>query len=814
MGQVMATDPARSTTPFANRPRQLWQVPVFLLGLLAVVAVPALRPLWGLDTLAGAESLLRSAREALDQSPPDAARAAERGQRVLALAPRYPQLAGEAAFVVGSAYLRLAAEPGAEAARARELARKYLEQADSLGVAEEDRPRLQYRLGKVRLLLNADPAQVVAALTKGMESPDDPAEAYDLLAQAYLRLTPPNPEKALEATNQQLTRLLPTGDTRLQAQARLRQGELHLRLKNVAEGRQALERITNDGTGVFFTAQALLAQSYEAATEWARAARHWEQARADPRLAPAAKGRALYHLGVCLAQDQRAKEAATVWEEALPLGGETAQAAALRLAELRLESEPRAAADSLAAALQAVRGPDDYHNPLVPLDEARPLVEKAGQLARARGDWETAQRLAELYGRLAAPGGADVLAGLTADAWADALIEQAKKAPADQAVALEEQARARRRLAGQAYEKAAAGAPAGPEQANWLSNSADRYLRANDLTRAVEVLTRYTQLDGVVSEEQLTRAWFELAQARHRLQQYAAARDAYRHCLKPGGPYAIRARHGLAKLDLAENRFDEAEQALQENLKALREASPPDHAQIEPTLYALALVAYNRQAAVREELREYGTAEQRLLLALQQYPNSPEANQARLTLASCYWFRAAMKSKILDANPPGKGGLSDDERKLYQRQQVELLGQAAEQYERAEKTLLDRQRSGAALSPEEGTQLKNGAFHAVDCYFWMGRYEDAVQRYKVLALRYQQLPEELIARYQIFMIYFLYLKQPDRAAEEFARFRAAFDKVPESAYDGSTQQHVRAFWVKMLDDATKAIEAARQAASR
>ena len=55
-------------------------------------------------------------------------------------------------FVVGSACLRLADEPGADSARERQHARQHLERAETLRVAEDDRPKLQYRLGKVWLL--------------------------------------------------------------------------------------------------------------------------------------------------------------------------------------------------------------------------------------------------------------------------------------------------------------------------------------------------------------------------------------------------------------------------------------------------------------------------------------------------------------------------------------------------------------------------------------------------------------------------------------------------------------------------------------
>src|SRR5262245_7177943 len=114
----MATDTARSTTP-----RHLWQVPVFFLGAAALAAVLVLRPYLGPDTLASAEHQLHEARQALTKDP---AATVQRGLRVIALADRYPQLAGEAHFLVGTARLKLADDAGNDPTRERLQARDHV----------------------------------------------------------------------------------------------------------------------------------------------------------------------------------------------------------------------------------------------------------------------------------------------------------------------------------------------------------------------------------------------------------------------------------------------------------------------------------------------------------------------------------------------------------------------------------------------------------------------------------------------------------------------------------------------------------------
>src|SRR5205814_254165 len=112
------------------------------------VAVLVLRPRFSADTVAAAEHQLHEARKELEHSPPDLSSALQRADRILALVDRYPQLAGEAHLLAGTAHLRLADEPGADAARERQQARQQLEQAATHGVADSDKPKLDYRLAK------------------------------------------------------------------------------------------------------------------------------------------------------------------------------------------------------------------------------------------------------------------------------------------------------------------------------------------------------------------------------------------------------------------------------------------------------------------------------------------------------------------------------------------------------------------------------------------------------------------------------------------------------------------------------------------
>src|SRR5207248_1301378 len=109
-------------------------------------------------------------------------------------------------------------------------------------------------------------------------------------------------------------------------------------------------------------------------------------------------------LGLCYRHLGRWTDADRTWEAALQHGGDAMQAAALRLADLRIEGGQRATALGLyEKALRPVTRPADYRNALVDGAEARALVEAGCRAFREAGDHEHAHRLAVLYGRIAAP---------------------------------------------------------------------------------------------------------------------------------------------------------------------------------------------------------------------------------------------------------------------------------------------------------------------------------------------------------------------------------------------------------------------------
>ena len=73
-----------------------------------------------------------------------------------------------------------------------------------------------------------------------------------------------------------------------------------------------------------------------------------------------------------------------------------------------------------------MRTPEDYHNGLIGLNDARQLFEAGCRWYLHTGNHEAALQVARLYERLAVPGTAQELAGQAAEAWGKMLLEQVR----------------------------------------------------------------------------------------------------------------------------------------------------------------------------------------------------------------------------------------------------------------------------------------------------------------------------------------------------------------------------------------------------
>jgi hypothetical protein len=755
----MSTHTAPGTTlregPLARigrAPGQLWQVPAFFAGLLALVAVTVGTGFHRAPAAAQFDREINELREALKQrrTPPE--QLLPTAEHLLTVARAdFPQRAPEAHFLLGLVHARLAElSPPDRARDERREARSHLEQAEAHGVPAQDLPRLHYALGKLLYQSGGDLAQTIGYLSQGTaQGTEDLAEGYGMLAQAYLRLQPPDVEAALRANEKQLEN---TDDEAVLGTARLLRAELLLGRGEVANALKHLKYVGAAAPpGVRRQAQYLQARCAQEEGFNGDAEKLWKGLLAEPSVVPGGKAHILYALGLCHANEEPRADAAAEadWRQAAGQGGEYGQAAALRLAELALrQAEQRgpgmdggAALPWFRAALDKVQSRADYKNSLVNLDQARELFEAGCRMYREGQDHERAWELATLYRKIALPGVAEEQMAQAAEARADSLAKKAGAGVGSAAAKGREQAQQFYREAGAAYEQSAAGRIA-EEKALRLRRGAACYLQAqdhDDRVKAAALLREFIELTQDPGRK--AEGWFALAGAYRALHDGDQARQAYYACIQYAkGQQATRARLELAELEVEQGNLPAAEEILQGILSQAGPSADPQ-AQ-EQARYRLAELSY-QLAELSHRQRKHPDWEKavfRLTEAVRQYPHNPGVLAARDLLGDCHRKLAAQASQ-------GSANQAPDNPSpvVYTTMRAENLEKAWRVYDDLADDL-EKRSQVAALSPAEDLLWRKAQFAAADCLLELpNNLSEAVRRFAKIAERYRGRMEMLWA---------------------------------------------------------------------
>jgi tetratricopeptide (TPR) repeat protein len=808
MGKVMAPDKgltvphSQSSAPPEYTVGQLWQVPLFLAGLAVLSAVWLTRPLWYDAEVVHVRRDLAAARSQLQD-----AHVALNGLTVLlsdALnhIDRVPDRAGEAHFLLGSTYLRLAEQVATErAADFWQKARTHLEQGEQLGVPESDGPPLLYRLGQAWYHTGGDAQRIIDHLNRAIDQvEDDRAIGYEILTQCYLRLPAPNLAAALQAVEKQLQ--LPTVNESRLIPARLLRGELLLHLQQHEAARKVLAQIgTEAPPAIQARARYLRACSYQDEKDWVEAAKLWQEVLADRRQPPTDPGRVWYSLGCCYRNLHRAADADRAWDQAVQQGGVEAQAARLRLANVRVETDKIPSALELyERALSNVREPASYQNPLVTLPEAGALLAADCRTCKDAGKFEAAEKLARLYTKLAPPGPAQVLVGQVTQAWAAAQYARARQGK-DLALVRQEGDAARRhfREAAAAYQAAAEASADQAERTECLWQAASCWMQGQDFQHAVAAYEVVINLRPAPAR--LSEAWYGRGEAHQALHQDDSAAKAYLKCIETGGLFASRARYRLAMVENAHGNFAEAENMLKHSLDLLAAEPEPDREAQENTLFAYADLLF-LQRRFSEAAKPYDQA-------LTLYPASVRALTGLYRLALCYRNHAAHES---EDTPPG-----DLQNFRQQRNQFAFwLDKAAEKLQRLVDDLQARQTRQTALSQAEPTLFRQARFDLADCRFRLGQYEPAIRLYIGLANEYDQQVEGVLARKQLCRCYLATITSKNQeeylklAMHTLQEMRQTLNHLDASAFQGRPDTESKAeleAWLKSQEEELKALGA-------
>ena len=372
-------------TDAASPSRNLWQVPTFLVGIAALIAVWHARPYLHQTPAQIYEQDFSALRQALDKNQVDAVQVQTLLHKVNGVEPP-PDLEKSAPYVIGSAIAVMAelVSSPEEAAELWKTARKLLETAAEKGLADGDKLRHKFRLAKTWAHTGEPPLKVIDALTETIMCGDDPTEGDLILANLYLSRDPPDTVKARDYLKDYLSHLGVPGRSEVQQrqlnQVRLKLGELYTLLKENDEARKVLERIGPDAPpDLLVEAKMQIALTYLAGEEWGDAIHCLEQARDIRGINATEKATVLYRLAEACLKANRKSDAQAAFDQLRKGTGPEVQAAAFRWAELQMSDSVKQedAVVAFESALNDFPSGDSYDNKLLPLSEARFLVEKA-----------------------------------------------------------------------------------------------------------------------------------------------------------------------------------------------------------------------------------------------------------------------------------------------------------------------------------------------------------------------------------------------------------------------------------------------------
>jgi hypothetical protein len=787
--------PQRYAQPIIpSAPRIVWPWPMFLLGAAALIAVWVGRPYWRPTNADRVKRELQEARGILGRPSPDLNRALELGQKALEQGSVYPQYVGEASFLMGCVYLKQAEDAPEPEAKWQE-ARRCFEKAEAAGAPEADKVRLAYCLGKVLHLTKADPVRALDYIRKG-DDPEAAGERWQLMAECCLTQNPPDVKGAIDATNNQIPLIL-QGDGRSRASAYYRLAELHLRRNQVPDARKALEEIrVPDSQEVYDSSRVLLARCYQAEGSYALATTTWEAVRTKSK--PVIdKGAIDFELGWCYWKTGRDEEAKKVWDEAQTLGGEPGQASQLRKAEMQLAdlSNRARAVPTLEDALKSVQKPADYHNSLYSVVQAQQLLERSCQEFKAVADWASAGKLAELLTRLSGANKGKELAAEIAQAWGLSLQKKAA-GEAGQAAShdVEEAAKQFRCAATLAAELATADLPK-ETQAEWLRRAANNYLNCGDkldVQNAVAMIDRMQKLgvSGAIEGE----LSFLRALSFARLGEIDQALEAYRVCLTPNNPKQFRARCDM--VNLVVNQAG----PIEEKLKRIDQAAETLAPNLDPAVHDQDAVTAEESAHLMGHLmyikRDWSRAEAYLVAAISQYPKNDQALNSRYLLSQCYYYMAYLESqRANDSN------LSEQERDKAQKRRQDFLEKSRATAEPLQEDLIKLEQE-QKMTEAERTLLWLASCRAVECYFFLGKFEDAARLYNLLRMRCAKPVDEIKVLSQLWQCSYS-LNDRDKCASYAADLRNLLKSLPNEAFDNSSELNSRAHWeewLKRVDD--------------
>jgi len=787
---------------------QLWQIPMFFIGLAALLGVAASSP-WRLTPQeADFRRYLINLRQDLTNESADGAALANQAENVLLRVGEFPRRAAEAHFLAGSAYiLQAQSKPAGRAAETWTRAAQNLEKANAIGVAEADLPSLQYRLGYSLYRLNKDHTRAIDLMTMAVDkgSPNL-ADGYRALIDANLNAPTPNLDGALAASRRMLD-LIPESQFEARSQARLQHAEMLLRKERRPDAIRELEQIgTKAPTPIRVKARLMHARACEAEGAWSDAVPIWSELLKDASHVPGGRAFIYYRLGWCYHEMKPANynENIRAWTEAVKFGDVAGQAAGIHLGELRLALGGEHSAQALldwSLALKNVKSADDFKNPLIEVVHLRKLLDRAYDTFQEQRDIEKTQTVAELYRRITQDGVADLRLAQTAEAYAQHLGDKLKEKIAG---VQEGDVFDQYRRAGQAYVNAS-NAPDAKDRTDSLWRSIQCYLAARDVARAQQVLLQYVNIE--TDEERLAEAWFTIGDLYQITGQKEKAYTAFVKCIEfPDTVFAARSDFHIAEVEIENKNFKRAEEIL---TKIVTGASNHIDAQTrEKSYFRLASLLF----AAPDQLAK---AQIYLKACVTLYPANSNNLVVRDQLGECCRRLATaemeqeieLRKKIQLTNATDRQQLAD-RLSNHRLKRKEWLKEAEQSYLGLLTVLMQRKSAKEPLKDREEILWRRAKFGIGDCELDNESYSEALRSFQEIQTKHRGTLESLYACNRLVDTIDLMMptstnptQLKEQALESLTMLLADLSKLPET-HEMFQLQRVpsRANW---LDWATK-----------
>lgn len=375
-------------------PRRIWQLPTFVLGLIAVWAAatygtPPNRPdtqhFDRFDDLAAA----------LDRKPSDIAQV----QSLVRTLTDAPRVSPQGHYLLGSAYVLLASSQPTESADYWTLAVQHFDACDANALKPEEAARLIFRAAKARAAVGAgDPAATMAVLMNP-PSGEDRSECPRLIAECALRLPTPDLARARD----ELTSYLGGPHKASQSAAdryKFRLAELNFALNDSERARQWLNDISSSAPPeVQVAAKRALAQHAQAEKNWPEAARLLQAALSVPSQSATTQNVLHYEVAEVLRKMGDGVKALPHFEQAARDTSVIGGRASMRLAEIR-GLDP----DAVGRRGEAVEWLERAIA-LLPAEvigqPERAIAEALIASFRREGDFASAMRASTAYGKIA-----------------------------------------------------------------------------------------------------------------------------------------------------------------------------------------------------------------------------------------------------------------------------------------------------------------------------------------------------------------------------------------------------------------------------